>query len=172
MKLIDRGGFYVAENAVVVGDVRIAAGASIWYQAVVRGDMAPIAIGELTNIQDGCVLHCDPGQDLVIGSLVTVGHMAMIHAQRVGDRCLIGIGSILLGGAEVGDGCLIAAGALVREGQKIPARSVVVGVPGKVIGQITDAQWKEAEDRAHRYRATARRHVEGKTDPSHMAEYR
>jgi len=172
MKLIDRGGFYVAENAVIVGDVRVAKGASVWYQAVVRGDMAPITVGETTNIQDGCVLHCDPGQDLVIGALVTVGHLAMIHAQRVGDRCLIGIGSILLGGAEIGDGCLIAAGALVREGQKIPARSIVVGVPGKVIGQITDAQWKEAEDRAHRYLSTARRHVDGQTDPRHMAEYR
>jgi carbonic anhydrase/acetyltransferase-like protein (isoleucine patch superfamily) len=161
VKLVDRGGFYVAENAVVIGDVRIARGASIWYHAVVRGDMAPITIGEMTNIQDGCVLHCDPQLDLTVGASVTVGHMAMIHARRVGDRCLIGIGSILLGGAEVGDGCLIAAGALVREGQKIPARSIVVGVPGKIIGQITDDQWREFEDRAVRYHETARRHVDG-----------
>jgi len=165
MKLVDRGGFLVAENATVVGDVRCAKGVSIWYNAVVRGDMAPISIGEYTNIQDLCVLHCDPGEDLTVGALVTVGHMAMIHARRVGDRCLIGINSILLGGAEIGDGCLIAAGALVRERQKIPARSIVVGVPGKVIGQITDAQWREFEDRAMRYHATARRHVDGKVSP-------
>lgn len=171
MRLTDRGGFFIAENATIVGDVRLAKGVSIWYNAVLRGDMAPITIGELSNIQDGCVLHCDPGFDLVIGSHVTVGHMAMIHARRVGDRCLIGINSILLGGAEIGDGCLIAAGALVKEGQTIPPRSIVVGVPGKVIGQITDAQWGAAEERAKRYLATARRHVDGKADPRFMSEY-
>lgn len=171
MKLIDRGGYYVAENAVVVGDVRLARQVSVWYHAVIRGDMAPITVGEGTNIQDGCVLHCDPGLDLAIGAHVTVGHMAMIHARRVGDRCLIGIQSILLGGAEIGDGCLIAAGALVREGQVIPPRSIVVGVPGKVIGQVTDAQLAQFEERARRYAATARRHVDGQVDPRHMAEY-
>ena len=171
MKLIDKGGYYVAENATVLGDVRLAKGVSVWYNAVVRGDMASITVGEYTNIQDGCVLHCDPGQDLVIGSHVTVGHMAMIHARHVGDRCLIGINSVLLAGAEIGDGCLIAAGALVREGQTIPPRSIVVGVPGKVIGQITDGQWEAAAERAKRYHATARRHVDGKVHPKHMAEY-
>lgn len=171
MKLVDRGGFFVAENAVLVGDVRVAKGASIWYQAVVRADMSPITIGEFTNIQDGCVLHCDPGEDLSVGARVTVGHLAVIHARRVGDRCLVGIHSILLGGAEVGDGCLIAAGALVREGQKIPPRSVVVGVPGKVIGQVTDAQLRDFEERARRYHETARRHAEGKADPKFMSEY-
>lgn len=171
MKLVDRGGFFVAENAVVVGAVRLAPKVSVWYNAVLRGDMAPIEIGECTNIQDGCVLHCDPGKDLVVGAHVTVGHMAMIHARRVGDRCLIGINSILLGGAEIGDGCLIAAGALVREDQKIPPRSIVVGIPGKVIGQVTDAQLAEFEERARRYFQTARRHVEGKVDPKHAAEY-
>lgn len=171
MKLVDRGGYYVAENAVVVGRVTIARGASIWYGAVVRGDMASITIGEYSNIQDNSVLHCDPGKDLVIGNHVTVGHMAMIHAKAVGDRCLIGIQSILLGGAVIGEGSLIAAGALVREDQVIPPRSVVVGVPGKVIGQTTDAQLKEAEERALRYATTARRHVDGKVDPRDMSEY-
>ncbi len=171
MKLVDKGGFFVAENATVVGDVRLAKGVSVWYSAVVRGDMAPITVGELTNIQDGCVLHCDPGEDLTVGALVTIGHQAVVHGRRIGDRCLIGINCIILGGAEVGDGCLIAAGALVREKQKIPARSIVVGVPGKVIGQITDAQWAEFEDRAKRYHQTARRHVDGKVDPKHMTEY-
>lgn len=160
MKLVDRGGFYVAENAVVLGDVKLARGVSIWYGAVVRGDMASITIGEMTNIQDNSVLHCDPGLDLVIGRDVTVGHMAMIHAKSVGDRCLIGINSVLLGGAEIGEGCLIAACALVREGQKIPPRSIVVGVPGKVIGRTTDAQMAEFVERAKRYHETALRHVD------------
>ncbi|MBI2931085.1 MAG: gamma carbonic anhydrase family protein [Planctomycetes bacterium] len=165
MKLIDRGGYFVAENATVLGDVRIGQGASLWYNAVARGDLASITIGERTNIQDGCVLHCDPDLDLVIGSQVTVGHLAMIHARRVGDLCLIGIHAILLGGAEIGDGCLIAAGALVREGQKIPAHSVVVGVPGKIVGQVTQEQLRDFEDRARRYHALARRHADGKVNP-------
>ena len=171
MKLIDRGGFYVAENAVVTGEVRLSRGASVWYGAVVRGDMASITIGETTNIQDLCVLHCDPGLDLTIGREVTVGHMAMIHARSVGDHCLIGINSILLGGAEIGEGCLIAAGALVREHEIIPPRSIVVGVPGKIIGKTTDAQVESFVERARRYEETARRHVEGRADPKFMTEY-
>ncbi len=171
MKLVDRSGVLVAENAVVVGRVSLAAGVSVWYGAVLRGDMASITVGEYSNLQDGSVLHCDPGKDLVIGRHVTVGHLAMIHARKVGDRCLIGINSVLLSGAEIGEGCLIAACALIREDQVIPPRSIVVGVPGKVIGQTDEAFWKESEARALRYHATARRHVDGKTDPSHMADY-
>lgn len=170
MKLIDRGGFFVAENAVILGAVSLGRGASVWYNAVIRADLDAIAVGEHTNIQDGSVLHCDPGKALSIGRLVTVGHMAMIHGKSVGDRCLIGIGSILLSGAVVGEGCIIAAGALVREDQVIPPRSIVVGVPGKVIGATTDAHWKEAEDRAMRYHALAQRHVEGRVDPPKMLE--
>jgi len=153
---------YVAENAVVVGRVALGKGVSVWYGAVVRGDMAPITVGDHTNIQDGCVLHCDPGKDLVIGSHVTIGHLAMVHAKSVGARTLVGIHSILLSGAVIGEGCLIAAGALVREDQVVPPRSIVVGIPGKVIGQVTDAQLREAEERALRYEATALRHVHGR----------
>ncbi len=171
MKLVDRDGVLVAENAVVCGRVALARGVSVWYGAVLRGDMASITVGEFTNIQDGCVLHCDPGKDLVIGKFVTVGHVAMIHARSVGDRCLIGINSVLLGGAVIGEGSLIAAGALVREDQVVPPRSVVVGIPGKVVGQTTDAQLREFEERARRYHATAIRHVNGRVDPRYMDEY-
>jgi len=159
MKLVDRGGFYVAENAAVLGRVTLAKGASVWYGAVLRGDLASITVGEYTNIQDGCVLHCDPGKDLVIGNHVTVGHLAMIHAKGVGDRCLIGIHSTLLSGAVIGEGSIIAAGAVVREDQVIPPRSVVVGVPGKIIGQTTDEQYREAESRALRYLDLALKHI-------------
>ncbi|HXX94980.1 MAG TPA: gamma carbonic anhydrase family protein [Planctomycetota bacterium] len=171
MKLVERDGVLVAENAVVTGRVTLGRGASVWYGAVVRGDMASITVGEYTNVQDNVVLHCDPGKDLRIGNHVTLGHLAMIHAKSVGDRCLVGIHSVLLSGAVVGEGCLIAACALVREDQEIPPRSIVVGVPGKVIGKTDDAFWQEAEARALRYHATARRHAEGKVDPRHMAEY-
>lgn len=171
MKLVDAGGYFVAENAVVCGLVSIARGASVWYGAVVRGDMASITIGDFSNIQDGAVLHCDPGKDLVVGKHVTVGHLAMIHAKSVGDGCLIGIHATLLSGAVVGEGCLIAAGALVKEDQVVPPRSIVVGVPGKVIGQTDDAFLKQSVDRALRYHATARRHADGKVDPRHMPDY-
>jgi carbonic anhydrase/acetyltransferase-like protein (isoleucine patch superfamily) len=159
MALIDRGGWFVAENATVWGPVSCARGVSIWYGAVVRADMAPISIGEFTNVQDLCVLHCDPGQDLRIGAHVTIGHMAMVHARRVGDLCLIGIHAILLNGCEVGDGCVIGAGALVREGQKIPPRSIVVGVPGRIIGTVDEATIEANRERAVRYYETALRHV-------------
>jgi carbonic anhydrase/acetyltransferase-like protein (isoleucine patch superfamily) len=161
MTMIDRGGWYAAGNAVTLGKLNVAKGASVWYGAVVRADLASITIGELTNIQDGCVLHCDPGKDLVIGRHVTVGHLAMVHAKEVGDRALIGIHAVLLSGAVVGEGSIIAACALVREDQVIPPRSIVVGVPGKVVGQVTDAQWVEAEARALRYHALAARHAQG-----------
>jgi carbonic anhydrase/acetyltransferase-like protein (isoleucine patch superfamily) len=133
--------------------------------------MSSITVGEYTNIQDGSVLHCDPGKDLVVGRYVTVGHLAMVHAKSVGEGCLIGIHSILLSGSVVGDGCLIAAGALVREDQVIPARSIVVGVPGKIIGQTDDAFLQQSMDRALRYHATARRHVDGKIDPQFISDY-
>lgn len=168
MKLVERDGALVAENAVVVGRVSLARGVSVWYGAVIRGDMASITVGEHTNIQDGCVIHCDPGKDLVIGRWVTVGHMAMIHARSVGDRCLVGIQSVLLSGAVVGEGSIVAAGALIREDQVIPPRSIVVGIPAKVIGTVSEAQLKEAEERALRYHATARRHVEGRVDPKYL----
>ena len=170
MKLVDREGVLVAENAVVTGRVALARGVSVWYGAVVRGDMSSISVGDYTNIQDGCVLHCDPGKDLVIGKHVTIGHLAMVHAKSVGDRCLIGIHSVLLSGAVVGEGCLIAACALVREDQVIPPRSIVVGVPGKVIARTDDAFWRESELRAIRYHATARRHVDGNVDPRFIAD--
>jgi carbonic anhydrase/acetyltransferase-like protein (isoleucine patch superfamily) len=164
-RLVDRGGFYVAENAVVLGDVRLAKGVSIWYGTVVRGDLASVTIGEDTNVQDLSVLHCDPGLDLVIGRHVTIGHKAMVHARSVGDAALIGIGAVLLAGARVGEGSIVAAGAVVRENQEIPPGSIAAGVPAKVIGPVDDAARKEALLRAARYLALARRHAQGELPP-------
>ena len=159
------GEAYVAPTASVMGAVELGRGANVWFGSVLRGDMAPIRVGETTNIQDLCVLHCDAGEDLVMGANVTVGHNAIIHCRRVGDTCLIGMGAILLGGAEVGDGCLVGAGAVVRENQKIPDRSIVVGVPAKVIGRTTDAQVADFIERAKHYLEMAQRHAAGDPFP-------
>ena len=171
MKLTRRKGAYLASNATVIGDVRLAKDVNIWYGAVLRGDMAPIAVGECTNIQDLCVLHCDPGLELTIGKWVTIGHAAVIHGKSIADKCLIGMHATLLAGSEIGEGCIVAAGTLVRENQKVPPRSIVAGVPARPIGQVTDEVFATFEDRAQRYLATAIRHTKGKIDPRHMAEY-
>lgn len=158
-RLIDCGGHYIADSAQVMGDVRLAQGCSVWYGAVIRGDLATITIGENTNVQDLCVLHCDPGLDLTIGRDVTLGHHAMVHGREIGDGALIGIGAIVLAGARIGAGSIVAAGAVIRENQEIPPRSIVAGVPGKIVGAVDDEGLRKAIDRAKRYLALARRHA-------------
>jgi carbonic anhydrase/acetyltransferase-like protein (isoleucine patch superfamily) len=133
------GQAWVAPNAVVIGNVILETDASIWFNAVLRGDNEPIRIGARSNVQDGCVLHTDPGFPLTIEADCTIGHMVMLHGCRIGRGSLIGIGAIILNGAEIGEECLIGSGALITEGKKIPPRSVVMGAPGRVIRQVTDA---------------------------------
>jgi carbonic anhydrase/acetyltransferase-like protein (isoleucine patch superfamily) len=125
---------YVAPGAVVTGVVTLAPKSSVWFNAVVRGDSAPISLGEASNLQDLCVVHVDEGMPAVIGARVTVGHRAVVHGCVIEDECLIGMGSILLSGARIGAGSLIGAGALVREKQVVPPDSLVLGMPGKVVG--------------------------------------
>jgi len=132
------GRFWVAESAVVIGKVVIEEDASVWFNTVVRGDNEPIVIGAKANVQDGCVLHTDPGFPLAIGAGATIGHMVMLHGCTIGRGALIGIGAIVLNGADIGDDCLIGAGALIPEGRKIPARSVVLGSPGKITRQVSE----------------------------------
>lgn len=124
---------FVAESADVMGKVVLKKGASVWFNAVIRGDCDLIEVGERSNIQDGAVLHCDPGQPLVIGEDVTVGHNAMIHGLEVGDRTLVGINAVILDGAKVGRDCIIGANSLVKAGAVIPDGSLVIGSPGKVV---------------------------------------
>lgn len=131
---------WVAPNATVIGDVSLAAGASIWWNAVLRGDNDTIAIGENSNIQDGSVLHTDAGVPLTLGRDITVGHMVMLHGCTVGDGSLIGIGSIVLNRAVIGRHCLIGANSLIPEGKVIPDRSLVMGSPGKVVRELTDEE--------------------------------
>ncbi|MBF6147929.1 gamma carbonic anhydrase family protein [Nocardia nova] len=131
---------WVAPTATVIGRVRLGEQVSIWYGAVIRGDLEDISIGAGTNIQDGCVLHADPGFELQVGSGVSVGHNAILHGCTVGDAVLVGMGATVLNGAVIGEGSLIAANALIPEGMKIPPGSLVAGVPGKVRRELGDAE--------------------------------
>jgi carbonic anhydrase/acetyltransferase-like protein (isoleucine patch superfamily) len=133
------GQHYVAETAVVIGRVRIRAGASIWFGAVLRGDNEWIEIGERSNIQDNCTLHTDPGFPLAVGEGCTVGHNAILHGCTIGRNTLIGMGAILLNGSRVGENCVIGAAALVPEGMVVPDNSLVVGVPARKLRDIDDA---------------------------------
>lgn len=149
-------GYYCHANAVVQGDVEIGPEAGIWPGAVVRGDVAPLRIGAGTNIQDNATVHAVAGIPNTVGCDITVGHNAVLHGTSVGDRCLIGMGAVLLGASVIGEGCIIAAGAVVKEGATIPSRSVVAGVPGKIRRNVTDHEWEWLLRRAEHYRRLAR----------------
>ena len=128
---------YIAKGAVVLGDVTLGDNASVWYNAVVRGDINRIVIGEGSNVQDNAVVHLADDFPCLLGKFVTVGHSAIVHACTIGDECLIGMGAIVLDGAEVGDQCLIGARALVTQGMKIPAGSLVLGSPAKIVKTLS-----------------------------------
>lgn len=142
---------FIAETAVVVGSVRIGNNASVWFNAVVRGDGGTIVIGENSNIQDGAVLHCEEGKDLVIGRGVTVAHKAMLHGCTVGDNSLIGVNAVVLNGVVIGKNCLVGAGALVLEKSVIPDNSVALGSPARVVRPVTREQIEEIRDAAEHY---------------------
>ena len=132
--------YWIAPTAAVIGRVILRRNASVWWGATLRGDNDPIEIGENSNIQDGSVLHTDTGSPLTIGANVTVGHMVMLHGCTIGDNSLVGIGSIILNGARIGKNCLIGANCLITEGKEIPDNSLVMGAPGKVVRELSDAQ--------------------------------
>lgn len=151
---------FIAPTAAVLGDVTLGPRASVWYGAVVRGDMAPIVVGEATNLQDGTIVHVDEGVPATLGARVGVGHRAILHGCTVEDECLVGMGSILLNHVRVGRGSVIAAGAVVPEGLEIPAGSVVMGVPARVVRSVDDAlrarirhTWEHYVEQAARHRA-------------------
>lgn len=160
-QLPPEGEYWIAPNATVVGDVTLKSGASIWFGAVVRGDNDPIVIGENTNIQDGSVLHSDPGEPLIIGANVTIGHMAMLHSCEIGDGTLIGIGAVVLGRAVIGRNCLIGANALITEGKVIPDGSLVMGQPGKVVRTLEPGQIAALEASAEHYVQNWKRYAAG-----------
>jgi len=133
------GSVWIAPGARVIGAVTLATGVSVWFNAVIRADNEPIVIGANSNVQDGAVLHNDPGFALTVGADVTVGHKALLHGCTIGDGTLVGMGAVVLNGATIGEGCLIGANALVTEGKDIPDHSLVMGQPGKVVRTL-DAQ--------------------------------
>jgi carbonic anhydrase/acetyltransferase-like protein (isoleucine patch superfamily) len=136
---------------VLIGNVKLAHNASVWWQAVLRGDNEPISIGANSNVQDGSVLHADPGFPLTIGTDVTVGHLAMLHGCTIGDNSLIGIGAVILNGAVIGKNCLIGARALIPEGKEIPDNSLVMGAPGKVVRELEDRHVARIREAAKNY---------------------
>ena len=141
----------LAETAAVIGDVALEENVTIWYGAVLRGDVGPIRIGRGSNIQDNCTVHCAVDVPTVVGENVVVGHGAILHSCTVGDGCLVGMGSILLDGCVIGEGSVIAAGALVPPGKSIPPRSLVMGVPGRVVRQVTEEEAAATLANAARY---------------------
>ena len=128
----DGDDFWIAPNATVIGNVKLLKDASVWFNAVLRGDVELITVGQGSNVQDGAIIHTDPGFPCTIGKNVTVGHLAMLHGCERGDGSLIGIGSVILNGAKIGKNCIIGSKALVTEGMEIPDGAMVLGIPGKV----------------------------------------
>ncbi|CAN5898297.1 gamma carbonic anhydrase family protein [soil metagenome] len=150
---------FVAPGAYIIGSVTLGEAASVWYGAVLRGDTDPVSIGARTNIQDGCVLHADPGFPAVVGDDCVVGHRAVVHGCTVEDRCLIGMGAIILNGANIGTGSIVGDGALVPEGKEFPPRSLILGSPARRVRDVTDEQAGEIATGARTYveRAAAHR---------------
>ncbi len=150
-KVKNSGENWVAPNAVIIGDVTLENNSSIWFNATLRGDIENIHIGEGSNIQDGSVLHTDPGYPLKIGKNVTIGHMVMLHGCEVGDNSLVGIGAVVLNNVKVGKNCIIGSKSLLTENKIIPDNSLVMGSPGKIIRNVTSEEVKKIHDNAVRY---------------------
>jgi len=151
---------FVASGARLVGSVNLAAGASVWYNAVLRADSDAITVGERSNLQDNVSVHVDTDHPVTIGADVSVGHNAVVHGCTIGDGSLIGMGSVILSGAVIGDGCLVAGGAVVLEGSVIPSGSLVAGVPAKVRRELTDDEKAGLIRNAEIYLAHSRTHAQ------------
>ena len=160
-QLPEAGRYWVAPGAQVIGQVRLGRDASIWFNAVVRADNALIDIGEGTNIQDGAVLHADPGFPLTLGAGCTVGHRAILHGCSVGDHSLVGMGATVLNGARIGAHCLVGANALVTEGKVFPDGSLIVGAPAKAVRTLDEAALSALRRSALDYAERARRYASG-----------
>lgn len=154
-------GLLASDTAVVVGDVRATAGVNVWFGAVVRGDVAPITLGENVNLQDGVIVHCDCDVPQVIEAGVVAGHAAVLHGVRIGADALVGIGAKVLSGCVVGEGCVIAAGAVLAPNTVVPPRSVVMGVPGKVVRAVSADELERTRTICRRYRELAERYAAG-----------
>jgi carbonic anhydrase/acetyltransferase-like protein (isoleucine patch superfamily) len=148
---------FVANNATVIGRVTLLEGCSLWYTAVLRGDVEAIQVGAYTNVQDGAIIHCDPGLPVVLGDYVTIGHRAVIHSAQIERGSLIGIGAIVLNGVTVGAGSIVGAGAVVTK--SVPPQSLVMGVPGKIVRAVSEQQAADLIDHARQYHQLALAHA-------------
>jgi carbonic anhydrase/acetyltransferase-like protein (isoleucine patch superfamily) len=153
--------YYVAENAVVTGDVVLSAGVNIWFGSVLRGDLARIALGPRVNLQDHCIVHTDHDEPQLIEEGVVVGHRAVLHGRSIGRDTLIGMGALLLTGCEIGAECIIAAGTLITEKRRIPPRSLVMGVPGRVVREVRDEDLRRTLAISAHYLEMAQRYAHG-----------
>ncbi len=153
---------FVAPNATVIGDVILSEGCSIWYGAILRADVEQIFVGKYTNIQDGAVLHGDPSELTHLGDYVTVGHRAVIHSAKIEEGCLIGIGAIILNGVTVGKNSIVAAGSVVTK--NIPEGSLVMGIPAKVVRQLSEQEKAELLTHAQKYQRLALVHAGKETE--------
>ena len=166
-KIVCKGDYWIADNAIVVGSVILGNNASVWFNCVVRGDNDVITIGENSQLQDGCVVHIDEGHPLTLGKNVSIGHMAMLHGCTIGDGTLVGIKSVILNDAVIGRDCVIGANTLIPEGKKIPDGSLVLGSPGKVVRHLTPDEIEKFSSTADEYvRAWQRYKAELKPDLS------
>lgn len=150
---------YVAPGVVIIGDVKMDQGSSVWFNSVLRGDIERIHIGKYTNIQDNATVHVMGDHPAIIGDYVTVGHNAVVHGCTIGNNCLIGMGAILLGYCRIGDNCIVAAGTLITEGKIIPANSMVMGMPGKVVRTLTNEEVKAIRESAINYNLVAQEYM-------------
>jgi carbonic anhydrase/acetyltransferase-like protein (isoleucine patch superfamily) len=153
--------YYIATTALVAGNVVLGPGVNIWFGCVLRGDLATIDLGARVNLQDGCIVHTDTDAPLTVEEGVVVGHRAVLHGSRIGRDSLVGMGAMLLSGCELGEECLIAAGTVVTEGRRIPPRSVVMGVPGKVVRAIKPEELERTRAICAHYLEMAQRYVHG-----------
>jgi len=151
---------FVAESADVIGDVIIGENSSIWYGAVVRGDIERIEIGNYTNIQDNSVVHTETNIPTKIGDYCVIGHNAIIHGCTIGNNTLIGMGAIVLNRAVIGNNCIIGAGTIVTEGKIIPDNSMVIGIPGKIVRNVTDEEMDSIKKNAIRYNELYKKHID------------
>ncbi len=158
-------GYFLAHNCTITGDVRIGESASLWFNAVVRGDVAPVTIGRRVNVQDGAVIHCDTGVANVIEDDVTIGHRAIVHGAFVGRGSLIGMGAVVLGETRIGNECLIAAGAVVPPRLRVPDRMMVLGIPARITRPVKDEELRYMRWLGQHYVDLAEGYVDGKFQP-------
>ncbi|WP_423791923.1 gamma carbonic anhydrase family protein [Methanocaldococcus indicus] len=152
---------FIAKGAIIIGDVKLGKECSVWFNAVLRGDLNKIVVGDYSNIQDNCVIHCSKDYPTIIGKYVSIGHCAVVHGAYIEDNVLVGMNSTILNGAKIGKNCIIGANALIPQNREIPKNSLVLGVPGRVVRELSKDEIKSIKENALRYCELAKKYLEG-----------